>query len=79
PITLRSFLGKIQLLIPNKSREGKLAHDEAENAAQSLCEGFNELQTAYRYNPWQHKVSAVVGVLSNASALRWAIAQKERG
>lgn len=47
----------------------------------SLIRGFNELGVDYRFNPKSGEIGreAVVGVLSNVKALKWAIEAKKAG
>lgn len=56
-----------------------LAIGGARSVAQSLRRGLADLNIAHHFDPWEHQMTATVGVISGVDTLLYAIDQKKRG
>ncbi len=75
--TAKKFVKQILFAMTRKPRYLSVGGPQA--VIKSLLAGLNELKVPHHYNPWQHQVTSVVGVIRGVETLRWAIAQKQKG
>jgi len=74
---LKRQLKQLIFLTTRNSRYQNTGGPEA--VINSLLAGFEDLNVPHFYNPWQHQVTPVVGVVRGVTTLRWALDQKSKG
>ncbi|PIR87688.1 MAG: hypothetical protein COU10_03390 [Candidatus Harrisonbacteria bacterium CG10_big_fil_rev_8_21_14_0_10_45_28] len=74
---LKELTRKVLFFLTRSSRFSYFGGPRA--VLRSLVEGLKEQGVAYCLNPWHLRVTDTVGVLSDVSALKWALEQKKTG